>query len=343
VGYRVIMNFGIQQRARQYLLASVLKVVADLYPDQYLTRGGVPAAIDRVTSLLKEGYTWTIEIDITNCYPSFTGTHLEKYIPVKTDVIANAILATHLNVTPGHSLHYHFGPGSAGEDDPGDPVEFSKVLSDARQGIPQGSAVASIAVEMLLAEPLKSLPGDARVVCYADNMLVMAKSEENAVSIAKALWSALEAHPVGHLKPKLKGYSSPGQPFDFLGHRITPTKSSVNITPSQKNEDEFYGRLKKDLAAIKKPLCSNSRRKLIADELKDYVTSWTASFSRCNGMANRRQACLLQIHNTLELAQAGAKEETFKWLELLFDSPTPPKFKLNFVKFPRVSGAHMAP
>jgi hypothetical protein len=336
--YRLVMDFGIDQRARQYLVASVLKMVADLHPDQYLTRGGVPAAIDRVAALLLEGYRWTFEIDLENCYPSFTGTNLEKYIPVKKEVIANVILAAHLTVTPGDALHDLFGPGNVGEDDPGNPVELSTALSNARRGIPQGSAVASIAVEMLLAEPLKSLPGEARVVCYADNMLVMAKSEENAVSITKALLDALLAHPAGHLKPKLKSPSIPGQPFDFLGHQITWVKTSVGTAPSAENEAKFDSRFKKGLAAIKKPTCSNVKRRLIAADLGHYVKSWTANFSRCAGMADRRQTCLLKIHNVLELSQAGAPKESYNWLEPIWRGQPAPRFKLNFVKFPPPAG-----
>jgi hypothetical protein len=299
--YRLVMDFGIRQRARQYLVASVLETIADLHPDQYLTRGGAAAAIDRAVGLLKEEYGSTREIDIANCFPSFTGTNLEQFIPVQKEVIANVIMASHLNVTPGHSLLYHFGPGIAGEDDPGDPVAFSKALSDARRGIPQGSAVASIAVEMLLAEPLKSLPGEARVVCYADNMLVMAKSEEDAVSITKALCSALLAHPAGHLKPKVKSLSTPGQPFEFLGHQITWVKTSVSIAPSAENEAEFASRFKKGLAAIRKPEYSSAKRKIIASDLRSYVSSWTANFSRCAGMANRKKTCLGQLRDALAL------------------------------------------
>src|SRR5262249_24448289 len=156
--------------------------------------------------------------------------------PVMKRVIDYVISASHLNVVPGNSIMHHFGLGSAGEDDPGDPVAFSNALSVARQGIPQGSAVASIAVEILLATTLKSLPAEARFVCYADNILVMAKTKEDAVLITKALWSALQAHPAGHLQPKPKSQSTPGQPFEFLGHQITRTKSSVNIAPAPKHE-----------------------------------------------------------------------------------------------------------
>jgi hypothetical protein len=162
---------------------------------------------------------------------------------------------------------------------------------------------------MLLAEPLKSLPTNARVICYADNILIMAKTKEDAVSTTSALWSALTGHPVGHLKPKLKSQSIPGQSFDFLGHQITRTNSSVSIVPSAENEAEFGRRIKKGLAAIANPACSKSDRNRIADDLKHYVISWTAGFSRCTGMADRKKACLLQLQKVLALAhEVGAKK-----------------------------------
>jgi hypothetical protein len=307
--YRAVNDFGIEQRARQYLFVPILETVADLHPDQYAIRGGVPAAIDRVVTLEKEGYGWKIETDVKNCFTSFAGTNLDEYIPVMKRVIDYVISATHLNVVPGPSIKYHFGLGSAGEDDPGDPVAFTKVLSVARQGLPQGSAVASIATEILLAQPLKSLPTTARIVCYADNILVMAKTKEDAVLVTSALWSALQAHPAGHLQPKLKSQSIPGQPFEFLGHQITPTKSSVNIAPAPKNEAKFTSRLQKDLAAIANPACLESNRNKIADDLRHFIDGWTASFWRCPGMPDRKTACLLELEKVLKLAdEASAKK-----------------------------------
>ena len=283
-------------------MSRTLKAVADLHPDQYLTHGGVPAAIDRVATLLKEGYGWTFEIDIANCFPSFAGTNLEKIIPVKKEVIANVIMAEHLNVIPGHNLLYHFGPAVAGEDDPGDPVAFSEALANARRGIPQGSAVASIAAEMLLAGPLKSLPDDARVVCYADNMLILAKSEAGAVSICNILWSALKAHPVGHLQPKIKSHSKTKEAFDFLGHRIKQVGTSVSIVPTPENTAAFDKRLRKGLATITNAACSGKWRKTVAEELKSYISSWTSNFSRCTGIEDRKKQCIAKVHHALAAA-----------------------------------------
>jgi hypothetical protein len=303
--YRLVLDFGIEHRARQYLVSAVLSVVADLNPDQYLTRGGRPAAIDRVVTLRKEGYDFTLEIDLKNCFPSFVGSDLEKYLPLKKAVIDHVIMATHYRVVPGEALQYHFGPDKAC-DDPGNPVELAKALSNARRGIAQGSAVASIAVEMLLAYPLKSLPADARVVAYADNMLVTGKTDEETASITSTLCSALKAHPAGHLKPKYKGHSFPGELVVFLGHQITHVDTTVNIAPSLKNEAKSAARVNKALAAIVNQKISNRKRRLIANDLRHYIISWTAAFSRCDGMEKRKTAYLLQVRQLLKQLKEDA-------------------------------------
>jgi hypothetical protein len=153
--YRLLMDFGIENRALQYLLLPILQTAADLHPYQYATQGGVPAAIDRVTELLLAGYVWTIETDIANCFPSFDGKSLHNFLPIPKEVIARVIMADTLNVTPGDNLLHYFGPA---DGDEGDPFALDQCLADARRGIPQGSAVASLVAEMLIAPILKTLP-----------------------------------------------------------------------------------------------------------------------------------------------------------------------------------------
>ena len=42
-GYRLSMDFGIENRALQYLIVRLLEATADLHPEQYLMKGGVHA------------------------------------------------------------------------------------------------------------------------------------------------------------------------------------------------------------------------------------------------------------------------------------------------------------
>src|SRR5262249_23257300 len=194
-----------------------------------------------------------VEWDIANCFPSFEGKNLHNFLPLPEKVIAHSIMGDTLNVVPGDGLVWHFGPA---EDDPGNLVAMGEILAVARRGLPQGSAASSIVAEMLIAVPLKTLPSVGVVPSYADNMLIMAKSEEEACSMSLALLSAFQAHPVGHLTPTLKSQSRPGQWVHFLGHCLRIDGQVVQIVPSQKNEAKFAKR------ALAKPMYLKSLRLL---------------------------------------------------------------------------------
>ena len=162
-------------------------------------------------------------------------------------MIAHTIMGDTLNVIPDDYLLKVFGPA---DDDPGNLDGLGEILAAARRGLPQGSAAASIVAEMLIAVPLKTLPSVGRVPSYADNMLIMAKSEEDAVSMSTALLSAFQAHPVGHLTPTLKSQSRPEQWVHFLGHCLRVDGQAVQIVPSPKNEAKFAKRIKTGLKSV---------------------------------------------------------------------------------------------
>jgi hypothetical protein len=292
-GYRLPMDFGIENRALQYLLVTLLEATADLHPEQYLMRGGVPAAIDRVKELLLDGYAWTIESDIADCFPSFEGGNLHNFLPLPEKVIRYVVMADDLSIVPGNKLISLFGPA---EGDEGDPVMLARFLADARRGIPHGSAAASLIAEMLLAGPLKMLPINVGVVpSYADNMLIMARCEKDAVTMKETLWLALKGHSVGHLQPKERSKSGPGEPVAILGHRLQLKGHDVKITPSPENDNNFHQHVTRGLKYLTKTSHPASARQRRARELRGYVGSWTANFCRCEGMAERKTFWLGKI------------------------------------------------
>ena len=70
-----------------------------------------------------------------------------------------------------------------------------------------------------------------------DNILLMAKSENEGVAMSKALCGALKSNPAGPLRPKVRNFF--GRPIDFLGHRLTVMGEQVKIGPTPHNEMEF--------------------------------------------------------------------------------------------------------
>ena len=213
--YRDTKDFGIEHRSLQYLIRPLLQAQAKLHPNQY-GLVGTDKALLRVAGLMTQGYTWARETDLTDCYSSFDGEKVPGLLPLPKKVTQRCLLCSSLNLSLGPNSI--FGP----EDYEGqNKLVFPELFSDAQRGFPQGSATSALAIEMLLAPVFEQLPKIGEYVGYSDNTLAMAKNKKDVASMNKALWSALEAHPAGHLRPKLTGKFSPGQPIDFLGHRLT--------------------------------------------------------------------------------------------------------------------------
>jgi Reverse transcriptase (RNA-dependent DNA polymerase) len=284
--YRLTMDFGIKNRALQYLLLLALREVVKLHPNQYGSKG-THKAIQHVAAAMSEGYLWAIEFDIEDFYPSFSGKEVPSYLPLPKKVTEMVLIGEHLNVKGGPTLTSAFGCEG---DDEYYPTLLNDKLVEARRGIPQGSAVSPLIAEALLAPTLHSIPKIGVFVAYADNILLLAKSKEDVVAMSKGLRSALQAHPVGPFQPKMKPFDA-GQPIEFLGHKLTLKKGMVRIEVDDHNLQKFKCRVASELGYLEKakaklqPLTLARRR----NKLEDFIRSWTAAFKLCNGIASRRE------------------------------------------------------
>jgi hypothetical protein len=75
----------------------------------------------------------------------------------------------------------------------------------------------------MVAIALEAVPTLGAIIAYADNILLLAKTKSERDSMTEALLAAFEAHPVGRLRLSQRRFS-PGEPIEFLGHRLTPFK-----------------------------------------------------------------------------------------------------------------------
>jgi hypothetical protein len=298
--FRVFMDFGIENRALQYLVRRPLEILADTVPFQYTLKGGTKAAIEHVVKAMSEGPVWAIELDVKDCYPSFDGKKLPSLIPLPKEVTDHVIVSEYLHLVPGN-IGYHFGP--TGVDDPGLPWELEKTLVDARRGIPQGSAASPLVAESMLAIALRQIPdGVGHRVVVGDNCLVVAKEEGDVVQIVKALGGALEHHPAGRFWPKIKSFR-PGETISFLGHSFTPQAGGkIRITPSPKNREKFEATVTAGLKQLQFSKLSQRDRKREYRDLQRYVRSWAAAFSLCEGIGDYRAHWMKKIAKVSPLA-----------------------------------------
>jgi len=147
--YRTVLEFGIENRALQYLVRDVLIAVLELHPHQYATGGGVHAAIRHTKQALIDGYLWAVELDIKDCYPSFDEEKLSGLLPLPKEVTDHVIISRYLNLSLGFSCIGN----SLGDDHEGDAITPG-AISTAQRGLPPGSAASPIVAEAMVAYAL---------------------------------------------------------------------------------------------------------------------------------------------------------------------------------------------
>jgi hypothetical protein len=285
---RITMKFGIQNRVLQYLVKPILVATAKLHPHHYGSKGVQPA-IARVAAMMEEGYVYAREIDIKDCFPSFVEENPHQFLPLPKEVIRHVIVSEHLTLIGGNLCDL-FGHAEDG-------VECALVTDafvQARRGIPQGSAASNAVSEILLSKPYFDLPIGAVATGFADNSLLMGKTETEVVSIMKAFGVSLKEHPVGLLEPKLKGIFSKGDPIDYLGHRLTLVAGKVKIEPHPDNVTDFGREAHRHLARFRK--AKNPWQTAKAEcAFRSYVNSWVANFCLYDGVDVMRGKALARL------------------------------------------------
>ena len=150
-------------------------------------------------------------------------------------------------------------------------------------GIPQGSAISSFVAEMLLAPAIAQLPHCGVAVAYADNILLLAKSNDEMVSMTKSLLRALAAHPAGPLMPNPPKRYGPGDQVEFLGHQIMVENGTVRVSPSQENLYRFKTKFKRKLSALHGHPNPHG-----VSQLRQFVISWSAAFKLWDAVEEHR-------------------------------------------------------
>ncbi len=278
--FRPIMDFGIENRALQYLVRTVLMAQVDLHPRQFATRGGRPAAVAAVMEGLDAGYYYGAQIDISDCYPSFEGGVVPDLLPLPEEVTQKVLTARHFNMSLGNVVKALDLEGESEDTAKDYAVIAGQLLPEARRGIPQGSAASPLVSDLLLAPAIPDVSGAGAVVAYADNFLVMARAKNDAASILNALGSSLMEHPAGPLRPRLISQFTPAtSEFEFLGYVFRRNGGEVSVAPTWKHLAQFDHRFAEGLDRSTRTEVPNEMKKRELKVMLRYVRSWTAAFS----------------------------------------------------------------
>lgn len=272
--FRIVMAFGIENRALQYLVRNCIAAQVNLHPAQFAVRLGRTKAVERVRDALIAGHTHVVQWDIKNCFNSFNGEKLNSFIPLPKEVIKRVI--TPKCFTLIDDSMYAFQPGELLD-------ESFELFAEARQGIAQGSAISSLVAEVVLAPVVEHVSKLGIPIAYADNLLLMAQTSGEMVTMSKALCTILREHPAGPLWLNQPSASGPGEAFDFLGYKFAAQGAGWDIRPSERNLLRYEARFSTVLKRIGSKDLPHDVRESLIKSLRASVNAWGSAFSLWSG------------------------------------------------------------
>jgi hypothetical protein len=141
-----------------------------------------------------------------------------------------------------------------------------------RQGCPLSPLLLNVYLDAFLDRPWKTLNGHIPLVRYADDLLALCTSEQEAIQTASQLAAPLDA--VGmHLKyapVDSIGNLNAGQPIDWLGFRVRWSQDTLSVRLSKGIWDHLRGSLIDHIEKSDAPI--------IADQT---LTGWFSQIGPC--------------------------------------------------------------
>lgn len=315
-GHRLVCDFGPAWRSAAYGLKPILEMhlrtVAK--PFQHFFEG-YKSAIREAKTRISAGFEYACHLDIKDFYPSIRISALGPVLPLPMGVAGHvcALNDAHV-VTRG-----------------GPPSNWVDSLSEqARLSLPQGLPIAPLIAEIVIANLVwKNAPGIV-MINFADNFLILGKSEARVDKAAKALRAKLEALAGGPfvLKPAAVVHLSEG--CEFLGHDLQLLPDGLLTRPSFMAQEECSQTLQEyensidSLFSPQKDLLGDKQEVLaVAGKMRAYLSSWLAAFSECDGIdefivafESMLSACLGAYDiGDVELAAHYDKNAEFEWHE----------------------------
>lgn len=214
--------------AQRYLLKTVSGVFDKMFEETSIGyRKGVSrkTAIELVRSAAADGYEWVIESDVEDFFPSVDLAVLEEtldgLLPERDGLIKRLLIKA---VRGGCVLAGEFRP--------------------REKGLPQGNPLSPMLANLYLDrfdERMMAL--GARLVRYADDFIIMTRTEDDARAMLERCERELSGLGLGVNREKT-GIRRLKDGFEFLGIRFAHGEAVVE------SEDEFARRLKKPLYIV---------------------------------------------------------------------------------------------
>ena len=297
--YRATIMFGLEHRVAQKILREVLSAYHAKQSFQFTSRG-IHAAIKAARAHIGEGNIWYAHLDIKEFYSNFRVEELLQDAALGGK-LPNKVLANYVH---GHNLKMSESARVIG----GDELPSSMLTSlayTARRGIPQGSSLSPLVAEMMVSKMPLTVALRKHLTNYADNFLLLAKTEAQLQELVDELKAAIYELPGGHFKLKDEGSGClDGDTLRFLGHRFQLEEGVLRISVSVQNQNRFYGELIQfETGSGPYMLCADGDALEVLKArlaiLYSYVKSWVSAHRLCDDVHDIAAEGFSLINTTL--------------------------------------------
>lgn len=263
IKWRPIALTGLKRRAQQLVLRDVLlaRKGDSPYDSTVAGAGGERTLFQKIETLIKEGYTHFLSVDVVQFFPSVKPGHLAG-LPLSPWAIENLVFLPQMTpirfVDPIKDISVSEHDLLVNDADPfgcSSSYLSESVLSKlkmVRQGLPQGDVLSPQIARMFLGREIQRTLENrgVRWFTHMDDCLICARSLSKLRSGRKALIKRLAHHPAGPIEVHDHAIRHVEENFFHLGYRIGRRKDgSLYIRPGMKRFDVFRDRLRKKLAA----------------------------------------------------------------------------------------------
>lgn len=226
---RLVHAFGPAKRMHQLLVADLLRHLHPPLDQQFLFRGGMPAAFRAVEVAFHEGFTYAAEIDMIDFYGSVRLDGLANILrPLPESVVRHVVwdggFVAVMRRDDGVSVFLRH------DDDPSPNVQ---------RGIALGSACSPIVGERILAK-LIAPAEHCQVVAYADNFLVLGRSPEAVERCYEQMQQRAQEFAGWALGLRIgEIHQIDRETFDFLHHEGRVVEDTFVWSPDQRKLADF--------------------------------------------------------------------------------------------------------
>ena len=192
---RTVDTYGPIKRAHQHMVADVIRAIHPPRANQFMFHGGIPAALVVVEAACARGLTHAVELDVEGFYRNIPAECLAGLLrPLPRSVVDHVVWDLSLRrINDDQSV--------------GIMVRRTTPPLNEPVGLSLGSASSPIVGEVVIGQLLAANEIDfgPDIITYADNLLVLARSEQEAEARAENLTALASSRPYGSLRLREKG------------------------------------------------------------------------------------------------------------------------------------------